>query len=184
MIDVRALEEGDDFNKLKKSFVMFITNYDPFRKKRYLYTFRSRCDEEMELLLNDAAAKLVVNTKGFVGEISPELKTLIRYLDSGETGDEYTGKLENEVSSIRADEKWRQDYITLAQKYVERESIGDHRRVVRQIRKNMGKFELSDLADVIIIPMDDCKQIIELIKTHHSWTDDEVADHVMWEEWK
>ena len=46
MIDVRALEEGDDYQKLKKSFVIFITNYDPFGAKRYVYTFRSRCDED------------------------------------------------------------------------------------------------------------------------------------------
>ena len=69
--------------------------------KRYIYTFRRGCDENNALVLNDAAVKLVVNTKGKTGIIFPALKTLIRYMDCGETGDEYTDKLNREVTSIR-----------------------------------------------------------------------------------
>ena len=72
------------------------------------------------LVLNDAAVKLVVNTKGenrhnlaFIPEIIAH--QVIRYMDSGETGDEYTDKLNREVTSIRTDEKWRHDFMTLAQ---------------------------------------------------------------------
>ncbi len=184
MIDVLALEEGDDYQKLKKSFVIFITNYDPFGAKRYVYTFLSRCDEDNALVLNDAAAKLVVNTKGKTGEISPALKTLIRYMDCGKTGDEYTDKLDREVTSIRMDEKWRHDYMTLAQKMTGQRTIGDHSRVVRQLRKNRNRFTLQELSEVYDVPEDDCKEIITLLNTHPDWTDAEVADHVMWEEWK
>ena len=184
MIDVRALEEGDDYQKLKKSFVIFITNYDPFGAKRYVYTFRSRCDEDNALVLNDAAVKLVVNAKGTVGEISPELRTLIRYLNGEAPGDEYTNKLNNEVTSIRSDEKWRHDFMTLGQKFREKEYIGAHKHVVRQVRKSSRKLSLPEMADLFDVPEDDCKEILTLLDAHPDWTDDEVADHVMWEEWK
>ena len=184
MIDVRALEEGDDYQKLKKSFVIFITNYDPFGAKRYVYTFRSRCDEDNALVLNDAAVKLVVNTKGKTGEISLALKTLIRYMDSGETGDEYTDRLNREVTSIRMDEKWRHDFMTLAQKFTEKEYVGDHKRVVKQVRGSHNEFPVDFLAKILQVPEDDCREIITLLDEHPDWTDDEVADHVMWEEWK
>ena len=105
MIDARTLESGDDFNLLKKSFVIFITNYDPFGADRYVYTFRSRCDEDYGIVLNDAATKMVINTNGSLGEISPELATLIRYMKDGETGNDYTEKLDREVRLIRNDEK-------------------------------------------------------------------------------
>ena len=52
--------------------------------------------------------------RGKTGEISRALETLIRYMDSGEAGDDYTEKLNREVTSIRMDEKWRHDFMTPA----------------------------------------------------------------------
>ena len=62
--------------------------------------------------------------------------------------------------------------------------MGDHERVVRMVRKNSNRFTLQELSDVFDIPEDDCREIIALLDAHPDWTDDEVADHVMWEEWK
>ena len=64
MIDIRVLEKRQDYKKLKKSFIIFICNYDPYGKSRYIYTFRNRCDEDFEVLLKDEATKIVINTKG------------------------------------------------------------------------------------------------------------------------
>ena len=184
MIDARALEAGDDFNLLKKSFVIFITNYDPFGADRYVYTFRSRCDEDNSIVLKDAATKIVVNTRGTVGGISPELAALIRYMKDGETGNEYTEKLDREVRLVRNDEKWRHDYMTLAQRDTQNRYIGIHTNNVRLVRKNSGRLTVPDMVEMLDIPEDDCKEILELIAAHPDWTDDEIADHVMWEEWK
>ncbi|MBQ9010498.1 MAG: Rpn family recombination-promoting nuclease/putative transposase, partial [Clostridia bacterium] len=41
MIDIRVLEKGQNYRKLKKSFIIFICNYDPYGKSRYIYTFRN-----------------------------------------------------------------------------------------------------------------------------------------------
>jgi hypothetical protein len=149
-----------------------------------VYTFRSRCDEDNRILLKDAATKIVVNTRGTVGEINPELATLIRYMKDGETGNEYTDKLDREVRLIRNDEKWRHDYMTLAQKFVEQRYVGEHRKTVNQVRRNQAKLGLTEMVDILGVAEDDCNEILELISAHPDWTDDEIADHVMWEEWK
>ena len=44
MIDIRVLEKGQDYKRLKKSYVIFICNYDPYGKSRYVYNFRNRCE--------------------------------------------------------------------------------------------------------------------------------------------
>ena len=184
MIDARALEAGDDFNLLKKSFVIFITTYDPFGADRYVYTFRSRCDEDSSIVLKDAATKIVVNTMGTVGEVNPELATLIRYMKDGDTGNEYTDKLDREVQLIRNDEKWRHDYMTLAQRDTQNKYVGKHSLWVEQVRKNSTRFAVKDMEGIFQIPEEDCKEILDLIAAHPDWSDDEIADHVMWEEWK
>ena len=105
-------------------------------------------------------------------------------MDSGEAGDEYTDRLNREVTSIRMDEKWRHDFMTLGQKFREREYIGAHKQVVRQVRNNRNEFSVDAMAKFMQVPADDCREIITLLDEHPDWTDDEVADHVMWEEWK
>ena len=74
--------------------------------------------------------------------------------------------------------------MTLAQKFAEREHIGIHRNNVRLVRKNSARLTVPDMVEMLDIPEDDCKEILELISAHPDWTDDEIADHVMWEEWK
>ena len=63
--------------------VIFICNYDPFGRNRYIYTFETVCREAPELSFGDDAYKIVVNTAGAEGEISDELREVILYLGSG-----------------------------------------------------------------------------------------------------
>ena len=52
-------------------------------------------------------------------DVSPELKRLLDYIDGQEASDEFTKKLEIEVRTVRNNEKWRIDYMTLEMRYRE-----------------------------------------------------------------
>ena len=52
-IDRVALKSGENFGKLKKVYVIFICDYDPFGCDRVLYTIKNKCLEEPELPYND-----------------------------------------------------------------------------------------------------------------------------------
>ena len=41
ILDISILNPGHDYNELRKSFVIFICNYDPFERGRILYTFEN-----------------------------------------------------------------------------------------------------------------------------------------------
>jgi len=74
--------------------------------------------------------------------------------------------------------------MTLAPKITEQRTIGDHNRVVCQVQSNRNNFSIDITAKFMHFPIDDCKKNITLLDEHPDWMDDEVADHVMWEEWK
>ena len=101
MMDINVLDKGKDYKNLKKSFIIFICNFKPFCSSRYIYTFKTRCEEEPDLLLQDEATKIIINTKGTTGDISDELKAVIQYLDSGITSNNFTKDLDKEVQSVR-----------------------------------------------------------------------------------
>ncbi len=120
MIDLNILEKGDDYNHLKKSYVIFICTFDPFGLGRHIYTFENRCSEDIALTLNDGTVKIILNTKGTLDDVSPEMKRLLDYVDGKGVSDTFTRDLEEAVQSARQNEKWRLDYMTLQQEYRER----------------------------------------------------------------
>jgi predicted transposase/invertase (TIGR01784 family) len=182
MIDIRVLEAGQNYRKLKKSFVIFICNYDPFGENRYIYTFQNRCNEDPDLVLDDEATKIIINTKGKIGDISDELKAVIKYMDSGDATDEYTEDLAKEVESVKSDEKVRKEYMLLAEAYAERERIADGKRVVRLIRRKMDIFDIAEMADLFDVSIPECENVVKLIKEHPDWDDEQVATEIDWED--
>ena len=52
-----------------------------------------------------SAVKIVVNTKGIKGEISPELKEAILYLDHEEITGSYSEELDEAVQELKSGEK-------------------------------------------------------------------------------
>lgn len=182
MIDVRVLDKGQDYRKLKKSFVIFICNYDPFGKSRLIYTFRNRCDEDYSIILPDEASKIIINTKGTIGDISDELRAVIQYMDSGSATTEYTKSLDEEVATVKADEKFRRQYMLLMEAYAMREETGKHMNTVSLIRKSLKRKRLSaeEMADYFDVSEQDCSAVLDCIREHPDWNDRQIAEEIDW----
>ena len=180
MIDIRALEKGQDYRRLKKSFVIFICNYDPYGKARYSYTFRNRCEEDHAVLLDDGATKIILNTKGTVGDIGEDLRAVIRYLDSGVTSNDYTRALDAEVESVKSDEKVRLRYMLLMEAYARERRMGRYVTLISQIRDAVGDFTTKQLAGLLKVDEKDCAAAIACIEAHLEWDDEQVAEYIDW----
>lgn len=106
MIDLSILEKGDNYKNLRRSMVIFVCTFDLFGKGRHVYTFENRCVQEPNLLLGDDTVKIILNTKGTMNDVSPEMKRLLDFIDGKEPEDEYTRDLAEAVKSVRNNEKW------------------------------------------------------------------------------
>ena len=113
VVDISILSPGSDYNRLRKSFIIFICNYDPFERDRYIYTFENICREEPDLTFGDETYKVVVNTKGSRGEISSELKEILTYLDSETVTGKFSRELDDAVNAVKANEERRLEYMRL-----------------------------------------------------------------------
>lgn len=144
MIDLNILNKGESYSKLKKSYVIFICTFDPFGEGRHIYTFCNTCQENTSLTLNDDAVKIILNTKGTLDDVSPEMKRILDYLEGKGVSDAFTQDLENAVQSVRQNEDWRRDYMTLQQEYQERFQEGkEEGRIEGKLEGKLeGKIEL------------------------------------------
>ena len=130
MIDLNILEKGKDYNQLKKSYVIFICNYDPFSRGRCIYRFENLCIDDPSLKLGDDTAIIIVNPYGTNdGKMGRGFAAFLEYLRSGKATDSYTESLAEEVDSVRASEEWRREYMLLLERDRENQNIGEQRGI-------------------------------------------------------
>lgn len=147
MIDLNLIEKGENYNRLNKSYVIFICMDDVFGKNRYVYTFQNVCIEDGNLLLGDDAVKVFINPRGTVGEISTDLKNFFNYLVERTVADEFTRKLENEVGKVTSNEEWRREYMTLLMKEQERYEEGLEEGLARGRKAGLSEGRKAGLSE-------------------------------------
>ena len=164
MIDLNILEKGDNYNELKRSFVIFVCTFDLFGEGRHIYTFENRCIQNPELGLGDDTTKIILNTKGTMNDVTPEIKKLLNFIDGKEPEDDFTRELDEAVQSVRKNEKWRLDYMTLQMNYQEKYEQGIEHEKEKTARRliELGRFSIEEIADVTELSVEKVKEIAEL----------------------
>lgn len=138
-----------------------------FGKGRHIYTFENRCIQDTSLSLGDDTIKIILNTKGTMDDVPPELKSLLDFIDGEEPRDEFTKELEAAVKTVRKNEKWRLDYMTLQQEYRERFREG---KIEGKIE---GKVEIlyeelhmtvAEIAEKLVISEEEVQKIVDALE--------------------
>ena len=123
VIDMDMLKKGQDFDQLNPLVLIFICTFDFYKEGRYVYTFKSRCLENLELeLANDVTVKLV-NAKGNQGQINDLLKNFLQYVMTNKPVDDFTKDVERQVWAVKNDKKAREEYMVLQAKIREHEIV-------------------------------------------------------------
>ena len=118
ILDVNMLNTGDDFGDLDDVIIIVCTSFDVFGRDRYKYTFTNICHEESDLLLDDGAYRIFLNTKGKTGG-STELKELLNYTESSDirnATNEKLMKLHAIVSKVKNSKEARERYMWESEK--------------------------------------------------------------------
>ena len=113
MIDLNLIERGADYKELKKSFVIFICTFDPFGKSLSHYTLKTCCIQDSEVDIKDGAIKEIFNAKAFASERDVEISNFLKYIDSKETADDFTIKINHLVEKAKINEKFRSKYLAV-----------------------------------------------------------------------
>ena len=128
MIDLNILEKGDDYNHLKKSYVIFICTEDPFDRDEAVYFFRS-WDVEKGLPIEDLLYKIILNIACSPEKVPEKLKAFYEYLNDPKKSQasELTRLIDARVRKFNSGD-WRRKYMTFEQMLNERgresEAIG------------------------------------------------------------
>ena len=107
-MDMDLLESGHKYKELPTAYVIFICDFDPFKKGKYCYTFENRCIEELALRLGDESISIVLSTEGGdVDSIHRGLKAFLEFVkednseNNSETEDAYVRQLQKSIRSVK-----------------------------------------------------------------------------------
>lgn len=173
MIDEDLLKQGQDYEELQPSYVIFICPFDLFGKGLRCYTFFNTCAEDPQIVLGDGAFKVFLNTKGTCGNISPEVQAFLDYVE-GQTmpNDAYIASLDKAVRLAKKNANWRREYMIYERelkhekKLAAEEGRAEGRRLqlIQQISVKIKKGkDLSRIADELEESEDLLKPIYEMI---------------------
>ncbi len=74
-----------------------------------------------------------------MNDITPEMKNVLDFIDGKRAADDYTKALEQEIESVRKNEKWRLDYMTLQMKYQEKYEQGMEQGIEKGMEQGIEK---------------------------------------------
>ena len=112
LIDGDKLKRGQHYSELGDWYIIFICPFDRFKQGRHIYTFRERCDQYLDLTLDDGAVKLFLSTKGTLNDISEDVKAFLDYVDRGIINGNFIQSLDNAVRTVKTNQKARKEFMT------------------------------------------------------------------------
>ena len=143
-MDLDFLEQGQPYENLKPSYVIFICTFDHFNMDEPVYFFRS-WDVEKGLPLDDLSYTIVLNMKCSPEKVPEALKPFYEYLNDPKKNQasELTRMIDERVRKFNSNE-WRKRYMTfeyiLNEHKREGEAIGFEKGAAqkqREIAKNL-----------------------------------------------
>ena len=80
LIDARSLKAGNNYTTLRRTYVIMITDFDPFDRNHVIYTFKNQCLEEPDLPYEDGLYTLFIYTDGEQANLPENLVQLLRFM--------------------------------------------------------------------------------------------------------
>lgn len=142
MIDLSLIEKGASYGELRKSYIIFICTFDPFERGLCCYRFENFCCDNKALPLNDGAVKIILNSRGYIKNVSVELQGFLEYVDTKQAKTDLTRKIDDQVQSAKKHEEWRREYMTLLMRDNENQKIGANR--LRKLLQLLASKGLTD----------------------------------------
>ena len=163
-IDLDFLEQGQPYENLKPSYVIFICTFDHFNMDEPVYFFRS-WDVEKSLPLKDLSYTIMLNTTCSPEKVPEALKPFYEYLNDPKKNQasELTRMIDERVRKFNSNE-WRQKYMTF--EYIlnerERKSFAEGAaKEKREIAKNMKEKNIpnADIAEITGLSVEEVEEL-------------------------
>ncbi|MEO5294628.1 Rpn family recombination-promoting nuclease/putative transposase [Enterococcus cecorum] len=137
-IDNETLMKGQTFHKLKGSFVILLSTFDPFSYGLRRYQFHHYEDSIRDLRLDTHSHELFINSKGTKGEISNDLAGIIDVMNQKPNqANPLASKLMKEIDYYNQDSEKRRKLMDYEARLLDERSIGEEKGRQEERNRNV-----------------------------------------------
>ena len=160
LLDIDLLQQGQEYDLLPPTYVIFICVFDFFAKGNYVYTFKKRCLENLELELQDEATTMLLNTKGTHGDISKDIKSFYDYVNNHIVNSDFTKQIDDEISYLKLDTKVRREYMLMEARLLDERREGEAKANIATAKRliSMG-LSVQDIAKATTLPIEKIEEL-------------------------
>lgn len=115
MIAVDQLKKGIRYEKLNPQYVIFICTFDVFGKGLPIYWIESSVRQNRDIIVEDEAHRIFLNSKAADQEKDDEIADFLRYVNGQEAAGKFTQEIDRAVRMIKAEEGRRLQYMLFTQ---------------------------------------------------------------------
>ena len=125
------LERGASYRDLPRAFSIFFCLFDPFGRGRRVYSFESRCEQDLGLALADGAKTVfLAATSPRDGALPEALNSLLDYIAGGAASGDLPERMDGRVRDVIGSSEWRREYMLL--EWRDQDNVEKGRRLGRE----------------------------------------------------
>lgn len=153
-IDKSQIAKGEPYNKLRKTYVIFICTFDLFDRNFAKYEFDTICKQDKSLILADDRHTIFVNAEGITND--QQLKEFLNFLKTGEvTKSPFILDLSKEVRLASRNSKWKEEYDMLLAYDERKQKEGQEQIILRALQKHSPEV----VAEFLDIPLEEVVEV-------------------------
>jgi len=149
-MDMNLLKKNIPYRQLRRSYIIFICTFDPFKLKLPCYTFINTCQEEKNLTLSDESYKIIYNTTADKSLLTPAQAALLDYINGGEPRDAFAQRINQQVQRLHNEPAKELIYMTYSQTLMEQQELGRQKGVAQGIAQGIAQGVAQGIAQVVL----------------------------------
>ena len=166
LLDTRAIEQGEDFGKIKDTYVIFITENDVLKGREPIYNI-DRKIIQTDKYFDDGEHIIYINTS-YRGDGSTKIEKLIKCFTSKAAQDIPADKLRERFTDIKTGKAEKEEYkmCELLEKIVQKERAEGNAEGHADVAENMlraGNFTVESIAQLCSLTVEQVLRIKEKI---------------------
>jgi predicted transposase/invertase (TIGR01784 family) len=161
IIDIDNLSKGDNYTKLKDTYIIFLCLEKPFEKDLPVYFFENICRQDKGIKLNDRTFKVFFNAGCCDKMKTDEEKSFFKFLKGEQADSDFTRNIEEKVAWAKANKEWRRQYMTWQQTIDEEKEIAREEGIAEGAQRNAiqnaklliadGRYSLEEVSKLLNI---------------------------------
>ena len=169
LLDIDLLQNSQEYDLLPPTYVIFICVFDFFAKGNYVYTFKKRCLEDLELELPDEATTIILNTHGTHGNISKDIKSFYDYVNNHVINSDFTKQIDEEISYLKLDTKVRREFMLLEARLLDERREGkaegrvegkaEEKNAIAKLMLAKGCYSLQEISELTKLSINDIEKL-------------------------